>query len=284
MGGQVDSKDVKGRAAEQSAEAVRVSDLHHAYGERVVLRGIDLSIGTGELVAVVGPNGAGKSTLLRLLLGFLSPTSGRIDIGGRPLGSMPRLEIARRAAFVPQGFQADFAFTVRELVAMGRTPHLGRFQPERDEDRRAIASALEVTDTASMAGRRIDQLSGGERQRVLLARAFAQEAPLLVLDEPNQNLDLLHAYQLLALVRERVAGGGAAVAALHDLALAARFCDRMIVLHRGRVHANGAPAEVLTEALMREVFGVHARVLRDDDRLFVGVEGPANGPEPTDPD
>jgi iron complex transport system ATP-binding protein len=255
--------------------ALSVHGLHHAYGEHRVLDGIDLALGAGELLAVVGPNGVGKSTLLRLCLGFLPIARGEVRLGGRPIGELARREVARLASFVPQGFTTDFAFSVRELVAMGRTPWLGRFQPEGERDRKAIARALAATDLEALAGRPFPELSGGERQRVVLARALAQETPVLVLDEPTASLDLLHAFRLLEIVRARVDEGAAAIAALHDLALAARFCDRMVVLHRGRVHAAGKPADVLTPDVLREVFGVDARVLRDGDDLLVGVRGPA---------
>ncbi len=189
---------------------------------------------------------------------------------------MTRQEIARRAAFLPQGAHADFAFTCREIVAMGRTPWLGRFRPEGPADHAAVAEAMCQTGSETFADRSVTELSGGERQRVFLARAFAQGAPLLVMDEPNANLDLLHAFHIVDLVQARVKRGAAAVAALHDLSLAARVCDRILVLDRGRVAALGAPGDVLTPALLREVFGVRARVSRDEDgHLRVGVLGPA---------
>lgn len=258
-------------------ESIRARGLRFAYGAHEVLRGIDVDVHTGELVGVVGPNGAGKSTLLRVLLGFLEPTDGAVAIDGQSLSDLPRREIARRAAFVPQGFHTDFAFSVREMVAMGRTPHLGRFRPEGPEDRRAIDDAMEATGVTRMAERSFTELSGGERQRVLLARAFAQRTPTLLLDEPNANLDLRHAHELMHLVRERVDAGASALAALHDLGLAARFCDRLLVLRDGRIDADGPPAEVLTETLMREVFEVDARIVRDGDALLVHVEGPRGG-------
>ena len=255
--------------------AIEARSLRFAYDVTPVLDGVSVSVAPRELVAVVGPNGAGKSTLLRVLLGFLERASGDVTLSGTPLDALSRREIARRAAFVPQGFRTDFAFRVREMVAMGRTPHLGRFEPEGPADRAAIARAMEATGVAPMAQRAFTELSGGEQQRVLLARAFAQDTRLLVLDEPNASLDLLHAHELMTLVRRRTDGGASAVAALHDLSLAARFCDRLVVLSRGRVHADGPPGEVLTEDLMREVWRVSARILRQDGALLVDVRGPA---------
>jgi iron complex transport system ATP-binding protein len=262
---------------------IEANNVVHAYGDRRVLHGVSLAIDDGETVAVVGPNGAGKSTLLKTLLGFLEPESGEVRLDGVSLDGLDRREVARRAAFVPQGFHTDFAFTVREMVAMGRTPHRGRFSPLDDADRAAIAEALGATDTAEMVDRSFAELSGGERQRVLLARAFAQSAPVLLLDEPNANLDLLHACRLLEIVRRRVAAGGAALMALHDLGLAARYCDRVVVLAAGRVRADGPPAEVLTEPLLRSVFGVDARIFHEDDGLYLGVRGPSSTKSAPDP-
>ena len=253
-------------------------DVRFAYDARDVIDGVTVSVHAGELVGVVGPNGAGKSTLLRVLLGFLPAKSGEVRIGGTSIESLSRREIARRAAFVPQGFYTDFAFGVREMVAMGRTAHLGRFEPERDADRAAIARAMDATDVTQMTERTFTTLSGGEQQRVLLARAFAQEAQLLVLDEPTASLDLRHAHELMSIVRARTADGGAALAALHDLSLAAKFCDRVVVLHRGRIGADGPPTEVLTEDLMRETFEVDARVRDIDGTLWIDVRGPAPAP------
>ncbi len=251
-------------------------NLHFAYNGRPVLAGISFDLAVGEFLGLVGPNGAGKSTLLRLLLGILKPGGGEARLRDEPLGALPRAEVARRTAFLPQGAHADFAFTVREVVAMGRTPYLGRFRPEGPEDREAIRRAMEQTETAAMADRLVTELSGGERQRVFLARAFAQTTPLLLLDEPNANLDLLHAFQLVDLVQGHVRRGAAVIAALHDLNLAARVCDRILVLKDGAVAALGPPAQVLTTALLASVFGVKARVGRDEEgHLLVSVLGPA---------
>ena len=254
--------------------AIRARGLTFGYGARPVLRGVDLEVAHGELVGLVGPNGAGKSTLLRLLLGFLPPDAGTVELEGRPIADLPRREVARRAAFVPQGFHTEFDFRVRDLVAMGRTPWLGRFRPEGEEDRSAVARAMEATEVAAMAERPFTELSGGERQRVLLARAFAQGTDVLLLDEPNASLDLLHAYQLLELVRRRVDEGAAALAALHDLSLAARFCDRLVVLHEGGVRAEGPPSEVLSQTHLAEVFGVEATLLEVDGAPVLQVRGP----------
>jgi iron complex transport system ATP-binding protein len=268
--------------------SIETRHLTHAYGEHVVLEDVQLAIRPGELVAVVGPNGAGKSTLLRLLLGFLTPRSGEARLLGDAVQQLPRREVARRAAFVPQDHEARFAFPVREVVAMGRTPWLGRFRPETDEDRRIVDQAMQEADVASMASRPFPELSGGERQRVMLARAFAQQTPMLVLDEPNASLDLKHALDVLERVRERVRAGATGITALHDLALAARFCDRMVMLHRGRLVADGPPDDVITRERMMEVFEVEAELARDAEALphlrIRGLRGPPKShPDRTPP-
>jgi iron complex transport system ATP-binding protein len=263
------------RASTESAKpSFQLHGVGHAYGEHEVLRGVDLDLAPGELVAVIGPNGVGKSTLLKLMLGFLPLQRGSIELGGHRLDKLTRRDIARLAAFVPQGYDAQFSLSVRQMVAMGRTPWLGRFRPEGEADRRAIDEAMRAADVTELAHRPLPELSGGERQRVLLARAFAQQTPTLVLDEPNASLDLRHAFDLLQLVRQRVREGAAAIAALHDLGLAARFCDRLIALGEGGIAAMGAPEQVLTPARIAEVFGVDAQVVRDDDgQLLVSVRG-----------
>ncbi len=253
--------------------AVRAASV--AYGARRVLFEVSLEVAPGEVVAIVGPNGAGKSTLLRAAVGALPLAGGTIALSGAELESLTRREVARRAAFLPQSAPLEFEFSVREVVAMGRTPHLGRFRPLGADDRRAIDDALGATRVAEMAERSVVELSGGERQRVMLARAIAQAAPLLVLDEPSASLDLLHAFELLELLERHARGGGAVLVALHDLGAAARFADRVVVLDRGRLHSSGPARDVLSRTMMREVFGVDARLLEDDGHVTIAVRGRA---------
>jgi iron complex transport system ATP-binding protein len=242
-----------------------------AYGETPVFTNVDFDLAPSELVMLIGPNGAGKSTLLHLLLGLLRPTAGAVRIAGAPVDTMERIAIARRVALVPQDVRSDFAFTVRELVAMGRTPHLGRFRPEGPGDVEAIDRALAATETTALAARAISDLSGGERQRVHLARALAQDTSVLLLDEPTANLDVEHQLQILGLVEELVNAGKAAVVALHDLSLAARFADRIVVLAHGGVAASGSPDEVITEEMLRQCFRIRARVVRDGENGTITV-------------
>jgi iron complex transport system ATP-binding protein len=261
-------------------ELLTARDLSFAYDGRPVLTGVSLSIESEEFVGLIGPNGSGKTTLLRLLLGFLRG-SGEIALGGSAIGSLSRAEIARFATIVQQDTRVDFAFTAREIVAMGRTPYLGRFTPEGTKDREAILRAMRQTDTEVFIDRSVMELSGGERQRVHLARALAQETKVILLDEPTANLDLTHQFEALQLVREFTRAGGGAIAAIHDLSLAARFCDRLLLLSTGRIVATGKPEEVITEDNILSYFGLRSRVRRDDETgsFFVhpiGTDAPKN--------
>jgi iron complex transport system ATP-binding protein len=263
---------------------VEAEGVGFAYGARTILEEIALAVRPGELVALCGPNGAGKSTLLRLLLGLHAPSAGQVRLGGAPVGTLSRRQIARRAALLPQDAPVDLPLTVREAVALGRLPHLERFQPEGAADAEAVERALAATDTAALGDRPVAELSGGERQRVHLARALAQEAPLLLLDEPIAGLDLAHQLAALELLRTIVDGGRGALVSLHDLSLAARRCDRMILLGEGKIRADDAPAVVLTPATLARVFGVRAEVRVDGDgRPFVLAHEPLRDVRPGDP-
>jgi len=252
---------------------LRAVGLTFGYPGRDVLRDVSFSLAPRELVALCGPNGAGKSTLLRLLLGLHVPRAGHVELSGAPVASLSRREIARRAALLPQESPVELPLTVREVVALGRLPHLGRFEAERPEDAEAVARALEATDTAVLADRPLTELSGGERHRAHLARALAQGASVLLLDEPIAGHDLVHQLQALELLRATVDGkdgkdgkdgtARGAIVALHDLSLAARFCDRILLLDDGALRADAPPAQVLTAETLARVFGVRAEIRAD---------------------
>ena len=242
---------------------VEAAGVTFAYRGGPVLRDVSFAVGAGELVALCGPNGAGKSTLLRLLLGLHAPSSGQVTLAGRPLAALTRRQIARHAALLPQDAPADVPLSVREAVSLGRLPHLGRLQPETAADVEAVDRALAATDTTALGDRPVTELSGGERHRVHLARALAQEAPLLLLDEPIAGLDIAHQLAAMDLLRATADAGRAVVVALHDLALAARRCDRMLLLSGGALAADARPAEVLTPEALARVFGVRAGVRLD---------------------
>jgi len=235
---------------------LRLDSVSCAYDGVTVLSGATLEVRPGELVVVAGPNGSGKTTLLRAAARSLEPRAGRVLLDGRDLYRETTAAAAARAiAVVPQDATVDFEFLVEELVLMGRHPHLGRFDVESDRDRAAARLAMERTGTSPLKDRPVTELSGGERRRVLLARALAQEAKLLLLDEPTAHLDLHFQVETLRIVRSHVAAGGAAVAVLHDLNLAASVATRLVLLKEGRVAADGPPNELLEERRLKEIFG-----------------------------
>jgi iron complex transport system ATP-binding protein len=240
-----------------------------AHGARRVLDSVDLTLHRGEIVGVLGPNGSGKSTLLRVLLGAQRPDQGVVRLEGVPLHTLSASARARSLTMVAHPRTPDFALTVRDVVGLGRIPHEALFGAPRARDTSAIARALEQTATTELADRDLATLSSGELQRVHLARAFAQEAKVLLLDEPTANLDLHHQLTAMDILRDFADGGGAAVVVLHDLTLAARACSRVVILDAGRVRASGPPDRALDESLLASVFRVRARIVRDGER---GIE------------
>jgi iron complex transport system ATP-binding protein len=231
---------------------------------REILREVAFSLTPGELVGVIGPNGAGKSTLLKVISGVWHGAQGQIHLSGRLLDRYSAREVARIIAQVPQITALEFPFTVWQIVMMGRNPHLNRFQLETERDRHLVADAMRRTQTLDLADRLIGTLSGGERQRVLIARALTQEPQLLLLDEPTANLDIQHQIGILELLHDLIHEDGlGAVAAVHDLELAARFCDRLVLLHGGAVLAEGSAEDVLAPDLLRVAYGVETRTYPD---------------------
>ena len=212
---------------------------------RWLVRGASLVLHAGSLTAFVGPNGSGKTTLLRLLGGLWQPTEGRVLLDDDDLHLIRRRELARRISFVPQDTHLAFAFTVRDVVMMGRHPHLGRFERERDADCRACMEAMERADVAHLARRLVTELSGGERQRVIIARSLATETDAILLDEPTANLDIRHALDILDLCRTLADEGKTIGLAIHDLNLAARCANQVALVCAGRIFAAGAPDVVL---------------------------------------
>ena len=233
------------------------------YGKARAVDGVSFALRGGELVALVGPNGSGKSTLLRALMGAEPLDGGRVKLGDRLLAAMPVRERARVLTMVTHAHPPDFALRVRDVVALGRIPHEGLLGAPGPADAAAIASALALTDTEALAERSLGTLSSGELQRVHLARAFAQGSKIVLLDEPTANLDPLHQLGAMRLLRAFAGGGGSVLVVLHDLTLAARHANRVLVLERGRLRADAPPHEALAEELLAEVFGVRARVARD---------------------
>ncbi len=244
--------------------ALTVEGLSFTYEGAPVLAGVDLTVDTGEFVGILGRNGSGKTTLLKCLTGVLSYRRGRILLFGREVNRLSPKEIARQVAVVPQQLSIQFPFLVEELVWMGRYAHQRRFHQESPRDYAAVREAIMETGVESLAGRRVTALSGGELQRVAIARALAQEPGLILLDEPTSHLDINYQIEVLDLMRRlNRKQGVVVVAVLHDLNLAAQYCDRLVLLSRGKVSADGKPGEVLTPANIRAVYGVEARVHQD---------------------
>ena len=264
------------------APVTDLRDVHFAYPRPgrdplAVLRGVDLAVAPGEMVALLGANGSGKTTLLRLLGGALKPDRGSVEVAGRPVETWGRDALARRVAVLPQQLDLPDGFRVAELVEMGRAPHARRLFGSTADDERAIQRALSDADALDLADRYPHELSGGERQRVLVAMALAQEPELLLLDEPTLHMDLAHQVALLRAMR-RLRGERrlTVIAVLHDLNLAGSFAPRVVVLHEGRIAADGSPAAVLTPDLVARVFGVAAQYAETADgarHLAIAIDG-----------
>ena len=259
-------------------QAISAQNLSYEIQAETLLEGVDLHADQGQLVGLIGPNGAGKSTLLRAISGILNYREGTVRLDGEDLKSLSSRDIAAGLALVPQIAPYTHGFTSMELVLMGRYPHLGRFQIEGKEDDRIARDSMRLTRTEQFADRTLDTLSGGERQRVFVSRALAQQPRVLLLDEPTSNLDVLHQLKVFDLVRQLIDDGLTAVAAIHDLNMAARYCDRLVLLKNGQVLAEGSPEEVLVPETIQSAFGVRAAVYRDSmtDSLAISVIGPAD--------
>ncbi|WP_298674506.1 ABC transporter ATP-binding protein [uncultured Sphingomonas sp.] len=237
--------------------SIVATNLSVTLGGRAAVRDLSAQLEGGRLIGILGPNGAGKSTLIRALLGLL-PHDGTVMIDGEPRDTMARAAIARRIAYLPQGQTLHWPLTVERLVALGRLPHLAPFSRLTEADRAAINRAMQRAEVSGLATRVATELSGGERARALLARALAVEAPALIVDEPLASLDPAHQIEGMELLRAEAEGGALVVAVLHDLTLATRFCDRVLVMNEGTLVADGAPRAVLTAELLAEVYGISA--------------------------
>jgi iron complex transport system ATP-binding protein len=241
---------------------LHAADVVVRFGDALIVDGATLDLRAGELTVLVGPNGAGKTTLMRALAGLI-PAEGRIDIDGTPLSALTVRERARRIAYLPQGHVFHWPMPVAAVVALGRYAYADAFSTLSDADRHAVGKALAATGTQAFATRAVTTLSGGERARVALARALAGEAPILLADEPTVSLDPRHQLVVMELLAHAAHDGGAVLTIGHDLSLAARFADRIIIMDRGRLVADGAPRDVLTAERIAAVFDVEAVITND---------------------
>ncbi|MCL0099617.1 ABC transporter ATP-binding protein [Dehalococcoidia bacterium] len=271
---EVQQKKISGR----DSFMLEVTDIRFSYSGRPVLNGLSFAVATGELLGVVGPNGSGKTTLLKLVTGVLSPDAGAVTLNGVGIIDLRSRERARQIAVVPQDPQLPEGFSVLDLILMGRNPYLGLFQWESKFDLQVANSAMEYASVTHLAGRKLDELSGGERQRVVVAMALAQQAPVLVLDEPISNLDMSHSLGIMNVIRcvqgERK---GVSVVAMHDLTLASMFCDRLMMIAGGRCFVIGSPQEVVTADNIRQIYGASVVIL-EHPKTGTPVVVPSSGP------
>jgi iron complex transport system ATP-binding protein len=237
-----------------------VENLGFAYGEAVVLRGISCKLYPGRFYGVIGPNGCGKTTLVDLLTGCKQPDSGTILLRGLPLAGYGKRQLARQLALVPQEFDIGFDFTVEETVMMGRHPHIGRFQAPTADDWAKTQAAMAALGIGELAARPLASLSGGQKQRAIVARALAQDTPALFFDEATASLDVRHALRILGIARRLTREGRMVLAVIHDLNLAIAFCDNLLIVKDGRLFAQGRADEVMSAAVISEVFQTEASV------------------------
>lgn len=244
---------------------METKDLGYSYKEKKVLDSISLSVGKGEILGILGPNGCGKSTLLKNLNRNLTPEHGCVLVEDDDISGMKKKDIAKKVAVVPQSNEIRFAFTVKEIVEMGRMPFQESLRGPTSEDERIVAEAMEQTGITAMADRHINTMSGGERQRVIIARAIAQTPDIMLMDEPTLHLDINMQFEVLDLVKELSAKRNLTVVIVsHDLPMVARYCDRMILIHEHNIFAMGKPEDILTEENMRTVFNIDARFEKDE--------------------
>ena len=240
---------------------ISARDVWASYGERGVLNGFNLSVEQGSFVAIAGPNGVGKSTLLRLVSGVISPSRGSIEVAGQDILALSTRERARLVSVVPQDPELPHGAPAIEVVLMGRNPHLGLLSWENDSDVQTAVEAMRMTYTEDLLDRSVDELSGGERQRVAIAIALAQQTPFILLDEPTANLDLAYQPAIMELMRGLVSSGKTILAAVHDLTLAAQFCDKVALMSGGASLTVGTPEETLTEENIKTVYGADVRIM-----------------------
>jgi iron complex transport system ATP-binding protein len=248
---------------------LEAADISVTLGGKLIVDRASLTVATGEIVGLIGPNGAGKSTLLRAMLGLVERTSGAAKLDGADFLARPGRERARAVAFLPQDRRVEWRLPAGDVVMLGRYPHQSGFGGPSPEDRAAVDRALGAVDAAALSDRPVAVLSGGERTRVLLARALAVEAPLLLVDEPIAALDPYHQLHVMEILRERARSGGGVLAVIHDLALASRFMDRLILMDGGHIAAEGLPADVLTAERLAQVYRINAASGVEDGRPWL---------------
>lgn len=248
---------------------MKVTDVTVDLGKTRILSGVTTHFSAGGLIGLIGPNGAGKSTLIRALCKLLGTAQGSIELNGKALGSFSRKALAKQIGYLPQGHVMHWSLEVEQLIALGRLPHLGPFERAGAADQAAIEHAMQAADVTELRRRAADTLSGGERARVMLARVLAAEAPILLADEPVAALDPYHQLHVMELLRTSARGGKLVVCVLHDLPLAARFCDQMVLMHEGGIIADGPTQSVLTPDNLAHAYGIKALYGQDQEETYV---------------
>jgi iron complex transport system ATP-binding protein len=240
---------------------IHLEKVSLGYGSKTILTDISLEARPGQMLGIIGPNGSGKSTLIRGMTRLIMPGSGQIFIDGRPINSMKHSELARLMAVVPQNAILPPLFTAIEIVLLGRTPHLGLFRYEGTKDLAIVENAMQITGTAHLADRKVGELSGGEKQRLVIARTLAQEPKIILMDEPTANLDINYQLEILDLIRHlRLEQKLIVIAALHDLNLAAQYCDHLVMLNHGKIYGQGTPETIVNKETIKEVYGADVYV------------------------
>ena len=241
---------------------IEIQNLSFVYDTEFVVSGVSLSISFGEFVGIIGPNGAGKSTLLKLIDRILLPKSGEINLQNKPLADYTQKQLAKIIGFVPQNFTTSFSYSAQDIALMGRYPHLSAFFSESADDMRVVENSLKSTDVWQLRKRQFSELSGGEKQRVVLASALAQEPQILLLDEPTSSLDIKYQYQFYSILQELQKSRELTIVVVtHDINLAARYCQRLIILKNGKVIDDGIPQKVITKKQMESVYEVEVEIL-----------------------
>ncbi|KXB06561.1 hypothetical protein AKJ52_02060 [candidate division MSBL1 archaeon SCGC-AAA382C18] len=252
--------------------SIKTKNLSCGYGDKDVLKNINLSVKNNEFVGVIGPNASGKSTFLRTIDRVIEPKGGSVFLNQQDIENLDKEDIAKEMSLVPQEFSTNYSFSVLKIVTMGRTPHLGPLEMEDGEDMTIVKEAMEMTDTWELADRSFTELSGGEKQRVIIAKALAQEPSVLLLDEPINHLDINNQLEVLALIKSlSEKGEKTVISTFHDLNIAARYCDSLILLHDKNIHAQGSPEEVLSEENIKEVYGTDVAVRRRPETDCISV-------------
>jgi iron complex transport system ATP-binding protein len=248
---------------------IEVTNCSIDLGRRRVVHDVTASVGTGEVLGLLGPNGAGKTTLIKAMAGLLAPTQGAVSLNGENITAQSPAARAKIISYLPQGAECHWPLTVEHVVALGRMPHLAPWGALSDKDIDRVVDCMTYVDVMHLSGRRLHELSGGERSRVLLARAIAAEPKILLADEPVAGLDPAHQMDVMMLLKGLASGGAGVVAVLHDLTLAARYCDRLLLISEGRVLADGPPENVLSPANLAECFGIKVYAGRVGEGVFV---------------